>query len=253
MGVLVGEPAALAGPSAIRAVSGPGTRYHDTSPIEVAVDLGRHLPRYSGYRFVRMAHLAERVNWAGSPPRVRFEHAVLDVAGRARNDLALVAVLADACQSRCTTAERLLEALEERSRISRRRFIVGVLADVAAGTCSVLEHGYLTRIERPHGLPRGRRQASERHDTGTLYRDVDYPAYGRIVELDGRLFHSSPRQRDQDLDRDLEAACADRQTVRLGWGQVFDRPCLTTVRIGRFLHSGGWSGAPTPCGSSCPV
>jgi hypothetical protein len=118
---------------------------------------------------------------------------------------------------------------------------------------AVLEHGYITRIERPHGLPQGLRQFSERHEGRALYRDVDYAAYRRIVELDGTLFHGSARQRDLDLDRDLDAACVDRPTVRLGWGQVFDRPCRTTTRVARFLQGGGWSGVPKPCGPACLI
>jgi hypothetical protein len=253
MGVLVAEPAALAGTAALRAVTGPGPRYDETVPIEIAVDVARHLPQHSGFNLARMAHLSERVQWTASPPRVRFEHAALDVAQRATNHFALVAHLADVCQSRCTTADRLLQVLEVRPRMSRRRFLGDVLTDIANGTCSVLEHGYLTKIERPHGLPTGSRQPSERHEGTVVYRDDDYAAYRRLVELDGTLFHNSATQRDRDLDRDLDAACEDRLTVRLGWGQVYGRPCRTTVRIARFLRGGGWSGVPTPCGPGCPV
>jgi hypothetical protein len=253
IGVLVAEPAALAGRSALRAELGPGQRYDESALIEIAVDVGRHPPRHPGYRFVRMAHLQERVRWTASPPRVRVEDAALEVSARTAGDYAIIALLADVCQSRRTTADRMLQVLRQRARVPRRQFLAGVLTDLSAGTCSVLEHGYLTRIERPHRLPQGVRQRSERHDGSTLYRDVDYAAYRRIVELDGRLFHDSARQRDLDLDRDLDAACEERPTVRLGWGQVFDRPCRTTLRLARFLQSGGWSGSPSPCGPSCPV
>jgi hypothetical protein len=47
------------------------------------------------------------------------------------------------------------------------------------------------------------------------------PRWGLIVELDGRLFHSSARARDHDLERDLDAPTLDRlETIRLGYGQV---------------------------------
>jgi hypothetical protein len=84
-------------------------------------------------------------------------------------------------------------------------------------------------------------------------RDVLYPAYDRVVELDGRLFHDTASQRDADLDRDLDAALDSRVTVRLGRGQVFERPCLTATRIGVLLRGGGWTGAPSPCGPGCAV
>ena len=48
----------------------------------------------------------------------------------------------------------------------------GVLKDIADGTCSVLEHGYLHCVVRAHRLPSGQRQV--RDDTGTrvAYRDT---------------------------------------------------------------------------------
>ena len=97
-GVLSAAPAALAGTAALRAATGPGPRYDERMPIEIAVDLGRHIPRHPGCRFARVAR--ERVQWTASPPRVRHEHAALDVAQRTTSDLALVASLADVCQSR---------------------------------------------------------------------------------------------------------------------------------------------------------
>jgi hypothetical protein len=161
-----------------------------------------------------------------------------------------VAVVADAVRSRCTTVAHLEDALARRSRIARRRFLGDVLADVRQGTCSVLEHGYLTRVERPHGLPTGRRQARE-SSRGTVYRDVTYDGLDRIVELDGRLFHTSAMERDRDLDRDLDSAADGRVTVRLGWGQVFDRPCPTALRVGAWLQAAGWDGTPRRC-PGCP-
>jgi hypothetical protein len=128
-----------------------------------------------------------------------------------------------------------------------------VLSDLDAGTCSVLEHGYLTRVERPHGLPRGRRQDGAVTAQGVVLRDVVYPCQDTYVELDGRLFHDSAERRDRDLDRDLEAAVEGRHTVRLGWGQVFTRPCRTAGQVGRLLRQRGWQGAPEPCGPGCDV
>jgi hypothetical protein len=192
-----------------------------------------------------LADLDSKVLWHLCPPRVRFEEAAIDVASEARDDFAAVAVLADAVQSRRTTA-RMEQALAGRSRIARRQFLGEVLADVGQGTCSVLEHGYLTRIERPHGLPIARRQVRE-SPRGAVYRDVAYCDLGRFVELDGRLFHDSAADRDRDLERDLEVALEGRVTVRLGWGQVLGRPCRTAARLGRWLHAGGWDGVPRRC------
>ena len=86
-----------------------------------------------------------------------------------------------------------------------------------------------------------------------IYRDVSYPAYDQVVELDGRLFHDSALDRDADLDRDLDAAVDRLGTVRLGWGQVFGRPCRTAARVALLLQYRGWPGSPTPCGPECDL
>jgi hypothetical protein len=127
----------------------------------------------------------------------------------------------------------------------------GVLTDVAEGTCSVLEHAYLHRVERPHGLPRPQRQERGVTSTGIVYRDLEYGTL--IVELDGRLFHNTVGQRDKDFERDLDAAVEGRDTRRISWGQVFDRPCSTAGKLGQLLQVRGWQGEPHPCGPTCAL
>ena len=247
-GVLCGAPAALTHQSAIRAANGPGKRGgDDRGPIHVAIDRTRSLKEPEGVVLHQLADLQDKVLWNLGPPRVRIEHAVLDVAAEAPTEFAAISTIADAVQARMTRADRLLAALETRSRIARRAFLAGVMQDVADGTCSVLEHGYLDRVERPHGLPRGQRQvgASAR---GPIYRDVTYVGQQLVVELDGRLFHDNAEAHDTDLDRDLDAAVAGLTTVRLGWGQVFDRPCTTAQRVAALLRRRGWVETFTRCG-----
>lgn len=187
------------------------------------------------------------------PARVRYEEAVLDVLAGLDREWDRVAACAAAVRGRCTTVGRLASALAARPRFPRRRWLAAVLADIAAGTASVLERGYLERVERAHGLPRADRQRADRVAGGRIYRDAPYPAYDLVVELDGRLDHTALGDRDHDLDRDLETAVHGRRTVRLGWGQVYDRPCQTARAIGRLLAAGGWEGSPTPCSPHCGV
>jgi hypothetical protein len=183
---------------------------------------------------------------------VRLEEAAIDVASRQAHEFEAIAVLADICHSRRTTAARVRDAWALRPRLRCRAWLGRVLDDIAEGTCSVLEHGYLTRIERAHGLPRGRRQAPLDAGRGSEFQDVADLRHGLVVELDSRLFHDTARARDLDLDRDLDAAAlADGLTVRLGWGQVFDRPCRTTQRLVVMLRSRGWEGSPVACGPTC--
>lgn len=269
-GVLRFWPAALSGASAVRAVQGPRWRGFDSCgqevralghpvgrgqapEIELVVSAARTVTQVPGYAVTRTRSLEGRVQWNASPPRIRFEEAVLDLAGRAPSDTAAIGLLADACQSRRTTAARLLEGLVARQRVPRRAWLIGVLDDIANGTCSALEHAHLSNVERPHGLPRGQRQAREPSGSRLMFRDVRYRQQGVLVELDGRLFHDSAQQHDADLERDLDVVLEQRVTVRLGWGQCTDRACATAARLARLLQSRGWQGEPRSCGQDCVI
>jgi hypothetical protein len=253
-GVLAMWPAALADEAAIRATVGPGWRRLDEdAPIALALATDRNVTVPVGYVRRRQVGFESRVRWNASPPRVRLEEAVLDVVAGQQDEFQVIATLADACQTRRTTAVRIRRAWEKRARIRRKAWLGEVLQDIADGTCSVLEHGYLTRVERAHGLPVGDRQTPRSSDRGSEFRDVTYPGLAQEVELDGRLFHDNARQRDADLDRDLDAAGEGRHTVRLGWGQVFDRPCRTAGRLATLMQSRGWDGVPRRCGPACSL
>ena len=247
--VLLLWPAALAGETAMRAAEGPGSRRpHDV--IHVAVHRDRRVRDRDGMTILRTDRLDSQVLWNVGPPRLRYEEAAIDVADEAAGDFAALESLSRAVQSRRTTAERMLVSARGRTRLHRREWIESVLADLTEGTCSVLEHGYLHRVERAHGLAHARRQVVDRLGAGSVYRDVVYPC-GLVVELDGRLFHDTTRQRDADFDRDLDAAAAGASTIRLSYGQVFDRPCWTAARVARVLALHGWRGRPGRCGPEC--
>ncbi len=254
VGVLFHWPAALAGMSAIRAAVGPGWRRHDDAgPIEIAVPQTRHVPLHDGYEIRRPTGFFDRVDWKADPPRLRLDHAGVDVAARQPDLFATVGVLADLCQTRRTSPPRLLDVIAARGAIRQRTVLNEVLNDLADGSCSVLEQGFRHRVELAHALPTPTRQSLRRSPGLTAVHDIEYADLGLVVELDGRLFHDSARERDRDLDRDLVAATAGADTVRLGWGQVFDRPCLTAGRLALVLRRRGWQGSPAPCGEGCAV
>jgi hypothetical protein len=250
--VLYAWPAALSHESALRAAEGPGRRESREATIHVVVDHARTVVAPSGVRVQRSRSVGSRILWNLGPPRVRYEEAAIDVALDAQDDLAALGVLASATQSRHTTARRLLSSLDSRRRVPRRDWFIAVLRDLDEGTCSVLEHEYLVRVERAHGLSRGTRQRRATATVGIVYRDVEYGG-SLVVELDGRLFHDTAGQRDRDFERDLDAAVVALETIRLSWGQVHARGCSTAAKLALVLQRRGWSGTPTPCGPECPV
>ena len=248
-GVLHYWPAVLTHESALRAHAATGT--DDGRPIQIAVARDRHVTRRPGYRVRRIARLGSGAQWHLGPPRMRIEDAAIDVAAEAPTDFTAFEVLAEVCRSRRTTPQRLAAAARSRLRLSRRRTLVAFLDDLVTGACSVLERGYLHQVERSHGLPGPKRQRVARAAPAVRYRDVDYPAYGLVVELDGRLHHDTAEARDRDIERDLDSVVDGGTTIRLGWGQVFDRSCRTAARVAAVLQRLGWNGAPTSCGPSC--
>lgn len=254
--VLACWPAALDGWSAIRAQEGPGRRDARSPRISVMVAHGRHPVVPDGVSVRQSRRFDDQVGWNLSPPRMRYEDVVIDLADRATRDIDAIAVIADACGGRRTTAGRLRARIDDVPRLHRRTWLCGILDDVAEGTCSVLEHRFLTAVERPHALPRAARQAGAVEAGRRMLRDVVYrgsrSAWTQIVELDGRLFHDSTTARDRDLERDLDAALDFEHTVRLGYGQVFERPCLTAWKMARLLRLRGWDGAFSCC-PSCPA
>ena len=161
---------------------------------------------------VRIHHLDERVLWNVGPPRLRV--------------------------------------LDSRRRVRGRRWLRAVLVDIAEGSCSVLEHGYLNRVERGHGLPRATRQTRSTSSVGVCYRDTEY-GEKLVVELDGRLFHDSASARNRDFERDLDAAVDGRSTVRLTYHQVFDRSCRTAAKIAQVLRQHGIAVTGHDCGPGC--
>ncbi|MGZ4437111.1 MAG: hypothetical protein ACXVW6_05700 [Nocardioidaceae bacterium] len=182
-----------------------------------------------------------------------YEEALLDESARCASPADALALIADACQQRRTTPALVRNALAGRDRLRRRPWLLRVLDDVGAGALSVLERGYLRKVERAHGLPRGSRQSEECTADGTVHRDVHYRSLGVVVELDGRLGHELARDRADDMDRDLLAATDRLLTIRLGWRQVEERACVTAARLATVLRHRGWTGSPRPCGPSCPV
>lgn len=246
--VLFYWPAALWRESSLRAF---GLRGMDESKIHVAIDASRTGVRIGGVSLHRSTHFDQRVRWNLSPPRFNLDDSVLDACAAARSPSAALAIAADACQQHRTTGQRLLQKSVSRQRMRHGQFLRDRLIDVSEGALSLLESGYLRKVERAHHLPRGRRQCSRRDRDGIAYRDVEYEDFGIVVELDGRLGHEWTAERWQDMDRDLLAAAWGQMTIRLGWRHVEDCGCITAERLGQVFLARGWSQRPMPCSAGC--
>lgn len=252
--VLACAPAALHRESALDAHGMTRDRSSPTGhegPIHLLVDRHRRIVPPAG---VTVERVADRERWVQAnrrPPRALFDYALLKAAGD-RREAEAIAMLSDAVHQGLTTAPRLLEVIVQLPRLPRRAMLREVLADVQAGTRSVLEQRYLRDVERAHGLPEGERQL--RHDTssGVVHRDIRYGAHRTLVELDGAFGHRDAVDRWADLQRDLDAAVEDHLTLRPGWAQVME-PCRLAEVVTTVLRLRGWPGTPRVCRAHCPL
>ncbi len=220
--------------------------------IHVAVRADRNVLTRAGISVHLLSRLDERVQWHLGPPRVRLEDAVLMMCAARHRRIDALALAADVCQRRRTTPERLLAELDRQPNLKHRAWLREVLLETAGGVRSALESGYLHRVERAHGLPRGTRQLREVTGRGVVYRDLVYEEYALVVELDGRVGHELSQDRWNDMDRDLVTAVEGRSTVRLGWRHVEEAACRTAAALGELLHRNGWRGVVRRCGT-CQV
>ena len=241
--VLYAWPAVLAGESALVA---HGVRNISAAGVTVAIDTSRRVRARPGMRVLRVKDVQSMTLSALTPERLRLDDAVLQVASarwRSRGEGDAVALLSDVCQQRRTTPERLLAALAGHRSLPGRAFLTQVLDDVASGAYSLLEHRYLTRVEGPHGLPRGNRQQAFTSGERKGFRDVHYPDQATL-ELDG----DRTRVGDAPVGRSgTRSRRGDRrpahQPTRLGCGG----PTLSPGSDGRHAAPATWlGGAPAP-------
>jgi hypothetical protein len=256
------EPARLwaavlaAGAGAV--VGPPGTLWlkgllPDLPPtIEVWVPHRRHVQGAVGLRLRRSRTLALAAHPVARPPQLRLERAVLEAVRQIPRTEQAVDLLICAVQQRRTTAERLLAELATYRAHPSRAMICDVLAEVRDGVRSQLERRWLLRVERPHDLPRGLLNVAEPTADGVRYRDVSYPRWHLVCELDGREAHPG-EQAFRDRARDNRVAVGGRYTLRYGWREVAGDPCGVALEVASVLHRNGWSGRPVACGPGCPI
>jgi hypothetical protein len=197
-------------------------------------------------------HYSQRVEQARhpvlAPPRTTIENTVLDLAAVAVSPQDAAAWILRAVASRQTTSDLLAASLRERGRMRWRPEIASVLD--MPGVHSILEFRYLDSVERPHGLPPGRRQRLLRRAARSQYADVAYDAYATLVELDGRMAHPE-EVRWLDSQRDNANTAAGWVTLRYGWHDVTENSCSVAAEVALTLCRRGWPGRLRRCGPAC--
>jgi hypothetical protein len=247
--ILFAGPGAVASRRAALWLYGAIDRAPDV--IDVCIPWSRRVRGRVGIRIHRCR--GQDAHPSVSPPRVRLETAVLDVADSATTPEQALDPVLRVTQRRLTTASRLRAALAARGRHRWRALLREVLAEVEDGVASALERRYALDVERAHGLPRGVRNTAERDPlTGQRrYRDVRYDRSGLVIELDGREAHPL-EEAFRDTRRDNAVALLSDVVLRYGWRDVAGNPCGVAAEVAAVLAAHGWEGSVRPCRADCP-
>jgi very-short-patch-repair endonuclease len=128
--------------------------------------------------------------------------------------------------------------------------ILAAVDVVSDGAHSNLEYRYVRDVERPHGLPKAKRQARMLEGVRSQYLDNLYEAFGVGVELDGRAYHQV-EDRWQDIRKDNLSARSGIMTLRFSWADVTRRPCTVAATVAGALQQRGWPGSAACCGPDC--
>jgi hypothetical protein len=189
------------------------------------------------------------------PPRTRVEHTVLDLIEDMDEPADRYDLICRAIGNRLTTAARMREALDKRSRFRDRREAESALGDAGEGALSNLERWYLRGVERRHKLPVAARQARIRIGGKSSYLDNLYEEYLVCVELDGSAAHPAGEQwRDKRRDR-RNLALEKLVTMRFGYLDLHTEQarCATAGEVAGVLRARGpWVGARCRL-AGCPV
>lgn len=165
-------------------------------------------------------------------------------------DLANIGVHPDRVSAAIDTAVRLQlsspETIARRVYDIRRRGRTGVrLLDrllLDAGGHTMLEREFL-RLMREGGLPRPVPQVVFRHGNRTVARvDFLYDEWAIVVEVSGKLGHSSPAERARDAQRRNELQDMGLLVYEFTWEDITGRPSWVIAQMRLRLRSAGWPG-----------
>lgn len=229
--------AVLAGPTAAEAA---GLKGYETEAIHVAVPKSARPLKQPGV----VVHESRRlkptdVHPGRRPPQVRAAVAVVQTAMWSPDRARACAVLAAAVQQRLV---RVLELRTEMARVRRHRFrklILLVLSDIAGGAHSLAEIDF-ARLCRVAGLPPPSRQVIRVDSTGRRrYLDVEWDAFGLVVEIDGMLHMQAARWMD-DSFRGNDLSLGDRVLLRFPALALRLYPERVLAQVRQGLLNAGW-------------
>jgi very-short-patch-repair endonuclease len=110
-----------------------------------------------------------------------------------------------------------------------------------SGGHSMLERRFLALIREAH-LPRPKTQAVQRRDARHVARvDFLFEPFALVVEVTGRLGHSTPSERGKDAQRRNELTDLGLRVYEYTWTHVTERPSWVVATMRQRLTAAGWT------------
>lgn len=189
----------------------------------------------------------------GGAPVVALETAVVQswplLWGSDQRAPALVAV-----RRRLTTATALRAELQRHRVLAQRPALLRLVEAVAAGCRSELELWGYEQVFTGADFTELERQVEVVVDGRLAVLDCYDPRAALAIELDGRQYHDSPRDRERDAERDVLLAGVGIQTVRFSHRRLTRSPeeCRREALLTQETRRAQLAGRPRPLGVEVP-
>jgi hypothetical protein len=245
-----GPQAALAGLTAARLDGLSG--FDDNRPL---AETTIHLLAPAGYKrrtplpglavathFTRVL-TDEDVHPLRRPRRTRIARSLVDAAAWMPTDRAAMAVLAAGAQQRLVRPDDLHQVTSRIKTLHRRKLIKETIGDIAGGSQALSELDFTQQVIKAFRLPEPTRQAARRDSQGRRrWTDVMWDDYKIAVEIDGAQHTADPRQRWDDMERDIDLGLDGYQTLRFPAWLVRTNPAHVACKILEALRRAGYQG-----------
>lgn len=206
-------------------------------PEYVTVPTDRRVRATDPVRFTRSRQLLDptgRVTMRVGIPTVRLERALVEswplLAEDAQRAPAILAI-----QRRLTTPDRIRRVITDLPKLSGRQDFVRLVELLDAGCHSMLEIWGHLDVFTHRSLPPSRGQVALTVGRRTMYLDRWFEAEQVNVELDGRKYHSSPRDRERDLRRDVQVSTRGAVVLRFSHDRIQSEPDIVRAELAQVL------------------
>lgn len=177
------------------------------------------------------------------PRRTRIARSLIDAAAWMPTDRGAMAVLAAGVQQRLVRPQDLTQVTGRMGALRRRKLIREAIADISGGSQALSELDFTRQVVRAFGLPQPTRQAARRDAQGRRrWTDVTWDSYQVVVEIDGAQHAEDPRQRWDDMERDIDLGLDGYQTLRFPAWLVRANPGLVARKVIQVLRRAGYNG-----------